>query len=519
MKELKMYSEIKDLQRKGFSIRQTASILKISRNTAKKYRDMTLEEYMETAESIRKLSSLDEYKPIILEWLRDFPSMTSAQVYDWLLEHYNPDISERSVSRYVKALREEYTIPKTAYPRDYEAMDEFPMGHQIQLDFGVKNMPLANRKGSKKVYFLAAVLAHSRYKFGYFQDKPFTTQDLIHGMNLMFQYFGGTSKEIVVDQDSIIVVSENEGDIIYTYEFEQYKIQHKLDIWVCRKADPESKGQVENVVKYVKRNYLPHRTYMEPDDLNRSFLAWLDRTGNGKVHKTTKKVPATVFEVEREHLRPILSTEKDFCGTSISRKVRKDNTILYESNRYSLPLGTYNKHKEVGITIDDKVLIIHNEFYDYIIAEHKINPSKGQLIKLTEHRRNKDSSLDKLEEELLAALEESDFLTDWKHHLKKVRELKSRYYRDQLSILKELIGEYDMGTLDEAIAYCGINELYSMNDIRNACKYMNQYNLDMCTNLGIEPDYKPVCNPEVMNVTTQKRNLVEYDIAGGDAHE
>lgn len=48
---------------------------------------------------------------------------------------------------------------------------------------------------------------------------------------------------------------------------------------------------------------------------------------------------------------------------------------------------------------------------------------------------------------------------------------------------------------------------------------MNQYNLDMCTNLGIEPDYKPVCNPGVMNVTTQKRNLVEYDIAGGDAHE
>lgn len=519
MKELKMYSKIKDLQRKGFSIRQTASILSINRRTVKKYRDMSIEEYMETAETIRKLSSIDEYKIIILDWLNDFPSMTSAQIYDWLLEHYNPDISERSVSRYVKALRAEYNIPKTAYPRDYEAMDEFPMGHQMQLDFGVKNMPLADRNGTKKVYFLAAVLAHSRYKFGYFQDKPFTTQDLIHGMNRMFQYFGGTTKELVVDQDSIIVVSENEGDIIYTYEFEQYKLQHKLDIWVCRKADPESKGQVENVVKYVKRNFLPHRTYMEPEDLNLSFLAWLDRTGNGKVHKTTKKVPAKVFEFEREHLRPILFTEKHFRCSSISRTVRKDNTILYESNRYSLPLGTYNKHKEVGITIDGNTLIIKNEFNDYIIAEHKISPLKGQLIKLTEHRRDKNSSLNKLEEELLSLLEESEFLVDWKHHLKKVRELKSRYYRDQLSILKALLSEYDMGTLDEAIVYCGINELYSMNDIRNACKYMNQYNLDMCDNLGIEPNYKPVCNPEVMKVITQKRNLNEYDIAGGDVHE
>ncbi len=144
--------------------------------------------------------------------------MTAAQVYDWLLEHYNIDISERSVSRYVKKLREEYNIPKAVSPREYEAMDELPMGHQMQLDFGVYNMPLANRKGHKKVYFLATVLSHSRYKYGYFQDKPFTTQDLIYGMNLMFKYYGGTTNEIVVDQDSIIVVSENNGDIIYTYE-------------------------------------------------------------------------------------------------------------------------------------------------------------------------------------------------------------------------------------------------------------------------------------------------------------
>ncbi len=111
---------------------------------------MTLEEYMETAESIRKLSCLDEYKQIILQWLKDFPSMTAAQVYDWLLEHYNFDISERSVSRYVKGLREEFNIPKVVNPREYEATDKLPMGHQMQLDFGVYNMPLPNRKGSKK---------------------------------------------------------------------------------------------------------------------------------------------------------------------------------------------------------------------------------------------------------------------------------------------------------------------------------------------------------------------------------
>jgi hypothetical protein len=362
-------------------------------------------------------------------------------------------------------------------------------------------------------------LAHSRYKFGYFQDKPFTTQDLIHGMNLMFEYYGGTTKEIVVDQDSIIVVSENNGDIIYTYEFEQFKRQHKLNIWVCRRADPESKGQVENVVKYIKRNYLPHRNYMNPDDLNRSFLAWLDRTGNGKVHKTTKKVPAKVFDFEREHLRPILFTEKHFLGSSISRTVRKDNTILYESNRYSLPLGTYTKHKTVGITVNENILTIYNDFHDYIITEHKISPSKGQLIKLSEHKRDRETPLKKLEEDLLSSLSSSDVHDQWRLHLKEVKKHKSRYYRDQLSVLKQLLSDYEIDVLDEALIYCDCNELYSMNDISNACKYMNQYNLDMQGRLGIEAVYKPVCNPEIMNVTTQKRDLDNYSLAGGGIHE
>ena len=513
-----MYSKIKDLQRKGFSIRQTASILQVSRTTVSKYQRMTLDEYMETAETVRKLSSLDEYKSIILDWLNDFPSMTAAQVYDWLLEHYTLDISERSVSRYVKALRAEYNIVKVKQQRDYEAIDELPMGHQMQLDFGEKNMPLPDRKGHKKVYFMGVVLAHSRYKWGYFQDRPFTTETLIYALRQCFHFFGGVTKEIVIDQDSIIVTNENLGDIIYTYTFEQFKQQHKLNIHVCRKADPESKGKVENVVKYIKRNFLPHRSYMEMDHLNAAFGAWLNRTGNAKVHGITKKVPAKVFEVEREHLRPILITEENFCSPSIIRHVRKDNTILYNSNRYSVPLGTHHKHPQVSLIIDGERLQIYNEFHDYIIAEHQICSLKGKLIKLSEHRRDKEKSLDQMEARILDLLQ-GEWSNDWRLYLKQIRTLKSRYYRDQLTLLNELIIEHESEVLDEAMIYCSGHDLYSINDIRNACIYMNQYNLDEVHEPLIEPNYEPVTNKQIMEVITQKRSLQEYDLTGGGYHE
>ena len=68
----------------------------------------------------------------------------------------------------------------------------------------------------------------------------------------------------------------------------------------CHKADPESKGKVENVVKYVKENFLVARVFRDIDSLNREALEWLERTGNGKVHGTARLVPREEFAVEKK---------------------------------------------------------------------------------------------------------------------------------------------------------------------------------------------------------------------------
>ena len=509
-----MYSKIKAFQEKGFSIRNTAKYLGISRDTVKKYYEMQLDQYHDLAATIRKQSYLDKYETIILDWLIEFPGMASAQVYDWLLEHYQIDVSERTVSRYVKRLRLDHALPKQSYKRDYEASEERPMGHQMQLDFGVQSMPLSNRKGHKKVYFAGFVLAYSRYKYGYFIDRPFTTKDLITAMNGAFSYFGGVTKEIVVDQDSIITVQENYGDIIYTYEFEKYKQQHGLGIRVCRKSDPESKGMVENMVKFVKRNFLVHRNFMEPDLLNECFCAWLDRTGNAKVHGTTKKVPAQVFEFEREHLRPILIPQNDFCMNSIFRSVRKDNTIIYKSNRYSLPLGTHNKDPEVSIKEIDGKLQIWQGFGEYMIFEHPLSYKKGKLIKSKDHSRNREDSLDKYEEKAITLIG-----NDYKAYLTEVRKSKPRYYRDQLTLLEEILAVYPLEKVQDAITYCIKLELYSFNDVRNACKFMSVLKQNSSFEVNNKLKIDPISNPSVMNITTQKRDINEYSMMGGEHHE
>lgn len=509
MKGIRMYIQVKELKALGFSKRKVATVLAVSRDTVRNYWDMTDEEYTTMAEQIKKQSGLVKYEPVILGWLYRYPSMTSAQVYDWLLEHYAITISERAVRRYIGGLRRDHGIVKTAQPREYEAVDELPMGHQMQIDFGEKSMRTPGGQ-YVKVYFIGVVLTHSRYKWGYFLDRPFCSVDLVSCLDMCFEHFGGTAHELVFDQDSIVSVSENHGDIIYTYEFEKYRKLHSLNIYLCRKADPETKGAIESVVKYVKGNFLPNRFFMDVDILNRSFTEWLTRTGNGKVHNTTKKVPVEVFELERAHLRPILTAMIISANESISRKVRKDNTILYESNRYSVPLGTYNKEKEVRIEVKDDRLIITRIVGDYLIAEHNLCVGKGKLVKNRSHSRNRESGID----ELFAALSNQldtlcdDFLTE-------IRQRKGRYIRDQYGLIDKLIREYGVSSVIMAIAYCQKYELFSATDLKDTLEYQEKQIIPEQTPVVIP--IKTVTNCGATTVVTQKRSIGAYVSLGGEA--
>jgi len=88
----------------------------------------------------------------------------------------------------------------------------------------------------------------------------------------------------VYDQDRVLAVSENSGDIIYTENFQNYIDTMKYKVRLCRGFDPQSKGKVEALVKYAKYNFAINRIFIDVDSLNEGSFKWLDRTGDGKNH-------------------------------------------------------------------------------------------------------------------------------------------------------------------------------------------------------------------------------------------
>ena len=135
-------------------------------------------------------------------------------------------------------------------------------------------------------------------------------------------------------------MNENVGDLLLTEVFRSYRYNRGFELYFCRKNDPQTKGKIENVIGYVKYNFLRGRTYYDIRTLNAQCIEWLSRTANGKVHSTTHKIPAQEWAIEKSYLKPLLNIyvmnqEENSIG------VRKDNTIQYKGVKYTLPVGTY----------------------------------------------------------------------------------------------------------------------------------------------------------------------------------
>jgi transposase len=507
-----MYIEIQQLKKLGLTISQIARKLGISRPTVYEYINITPDEFNKRLEEMQQRSKRpDQYHDKILSWLLEYPDLSAAQIYDWLEEEYKElNFSESTLRNYVRILRKKYNINKEPITRQYEAVVDPPMGKQAQVDFGEKWV--YKKDGSKvKLYVMAFVLSHSRYKYCEWQDRPFNASDIIRIHENAFEYFGGMPEELVYDQDHLILVSENHGDLIYTHQFSAYVQTRKFKIYMCRKGDPESKGRIEKVVDFVKNNFAHNRTFYNIQKWNEDTLTWLDRRGNGKVHGTTKRKPAEVFNEERKYLRPVLEKiQTKSTGLSITYQVRKDNTVVVEGNRYSVPLGTYQgPYTYVRVRkINNEYIVIMHLDNDEELARHKIPLGKGNLQKNNNHTRETSKKIPALMTELAFRFPDPIAAEDF---FENIRIVKPRYIRDQLLVIKEAINGQPSDVIEKALNFCIRNKLYSAVDFKDAVKhYAKEQHSNTTTDKSVEIISLSSTSMEKIKTKPQIRDISEY---------
>lgn len=502
-----MYSNIQSEKAMGYSRDAVAKHLGLSWRTINRYWEMTPEEYQELFKNNHKYV-LDKHEIVIVGWLERFPDLSAAQIQDRLLEHYQERYPDRTVRRYINHLRTIHSIPKPVKKeREYFVIPEMPPGQQMQADFG-EYWAIREDRRRIKLYFVVFILAHSRYKHVLWRTRPFTAAVFVQCLEDCFRTFGGTPQELVIDQDKLMVVSENGGDIVHTYEFERCKNRYGLTVWLCRKADPESKGMVESGVKFVKYNFARNRYFKDIAQWAQDCFSWLERTGNGKAHEETKKIPAEVFALEKQHLRPVPTAIYAKADDSmVTTPVRKNNTIRYKGSRYSVPVGTYTRCKVASVREREG----HLEVYDSdgkLLAEPLLSTEPGSLVRNTNHARNTSEGILSLLEEAKTVLGDNKDTVNFLMHLKKT---KARYIRDQLGIVIKSSKEYGPEISRRAVRACLECKDFSAIDFRDFADFQfRQVTMDQVLEQEIIRTAPEVPKAEIPNLKLVRKDPAYY---------
>lgn len=110
MEKAKLYREVHRLRHEGKGTRTIATTIGVSRNTVKRYLQLTTKEFLSEINH----DSLREYRGDIIEQLYADHRVSTRYIYNELQRKYNSNVkgSYRQFERYVKNLREKHKIEK-----------------------------------------------------------------------------------------------------------------------------------------------------------------------------------------------------------------------------------------------------------------------------------------------------------------------------------------------------------------------------------------------------------------------
>lgn len=458
LNKLIMYHEIHKMCREGHSINSIANFLNINWRTVKSYLLMSENDFELFINQSQRNKELQRYESFVKVKLEQYQSTSAAQMFDWLKEHYLdfPKVSSKTIYNFVMWVRQKYNLPKINHEREYCIVADTPWGKQAQVDFGEYFMRTTTGQ-RKKIYFFCMVLSRSRYKFVYYSQVPFTTNIAVEAHEKAFEYFKGIPQEIVYDQDKVFIKDENHGDLILTAGFKAYVKERGFHLYFCRKADPESKGKIENMVKYVKQNFLYNRLFLTIEQLNIEVLSWLNRTANSMPHGRTQQAPQLLWQTERDLLTPYVSITPPTQALK-SYTVRKDNSISYKSCMYSLPQGTWKGNSSVVFVKEQDGMLIILNHQNQEICRHQKSTIKGKTVVNNNHKRDTSHSIIELKQKISTL-----FIDPLKAllYLDALHKSKVRYMRDQLRIIEKCFEKFSPQSVNQALDVCITNEIYN----------------------------------------------------------
>lgn len=270
MLDLAQIDYIKYLRdKKGMDINAIAKEIKANWRTVKKYADK--DNWNEDIKQRRKKTYpvLGPYLDTIDLWLMEDQRRpkkqrhTNTRIYHRLCEECGFKGGIRTVTEYVANRKKE--LMEVTEKETY--IDLHHPGGEAQVDFGTAEV-IYHQKGIQ-VKYLVMSFPYSNAAYLYVLPAE-NLECFLHGLQTLFEWAGGVPKRIWFDNLSAAVVKiKKGGKRQLTQLFQRFKLHYGFQATFCNPARGNEKGNVENKVGTVRRNWLvPQPTMISWEQIN-----------------------------------------------------------------------------------------------------------------------------------------------------------------------------------------------------------------------------------------------------------
>lgn len=277
-------------------------------------------------------SKMEPFKKVVDPWLIEdlkySPKQrhTAKRIHERLGELY-PDfnLSSRTVRLFVAKRKMEMYEPSDTY---------LPLTHppcEAQADFGEA---VFIEKGKEiKGYYLNLSFPYSNA--AYVQVFKGQNQEcFLTGLQRIFERMGRVPTHIWFDNLSRAVVSVREkGERILTEGFQRFTLHYGFETNFCNPNSGHEKGNVENKVGYIRRNFFVQvPTFESLDEFNHRLFVMPEKNWQ-REHYQKRQIIATLFKDELVDMRHLLNSPFDVFRL-VKAKASKTGKAHFETNLY-----------------------------------------------------------------------------------------------------------------------------------------------------------------------------------------
>ena len=354
----------------GVPIAQIAREFDLDRKTVRSV--LSQQQWQPYRRSIRRASLMDEHR----QWLEErAPQVNySARIlFQELCAQRGYTGCYENVKVAVRPLRQAAAVTSLTQCRF-----ETAPGEQAQVDWGEVRVRMGGERVRVHVFVMTLGYSRRGYAEGFANER---LANVLAAHERAFAHFGGRCETVLYDNMRTVSAPAEGQPRKLNATFAAFAAHWSFTPRLCKPYRAQTKGKVESGVKYVKRNFVPGRTFQDLDDFNAQLTAWQAEIADLRIHGTTHQRPIDRFAEEARALVPTAGHASFTEAMVRERVVADDWLVAIDGNRYSVPFGLIGK--TVQVVRQGGLWVIRHR--GEVVAEHAVLAGRTQVSVKAEH--------------------------------------------------------------------------------------------------------------------------------------